>query len=362
MDLAEKKIRRQNRDIVLILIPVVFLIAKVIHIYLLPDKYYFDSWRMLSMMSEEGNMIAWTGYQSTVDFYQAINIFGFSTLSQWSIGIGLIMTPITMFMISKTKEMSFREALFTLMAMGLLNIYVFSITKETIQFLFFMAIYIIICLPINSTFIKLLGCAGIFYWESTFYRGYYIIMAAMAVFLYFVFLWLKNRVVIKKKDVIISIVMCYAVLLFMMYMSQYIMPEDYSEAINVRDISVNEDASTAIINPVEVKDNYGNFAIDYVINSIRMMFPIELVFKGVLYIPFFVYQIFILIYFIKTLGSIKKVESNMLVVLSCFSAYLFGSFIFEPDFGSWVRHEAATFPLLQVMAYKCEGYDTANES
>ena len=43
-------------------------------------------------------------------------------------------------------------------------------------------------------------------------------------------------------------------------------------------------------------------------------------------------------------------QSEHLLALSVFTAYILGSFLFEPDFGSWVRHEAATFPVLHMIA------------
>lgn len=357
MDLRNQKIRQQNRDITLLMIPLVAVVAKLIQLFILPDKYFFDSWRMVSMMSEKGSMTAWTGYETTVDFYRVINIFNFSSVEQWSIALGLVMMPIMMIIISRTNEMEMRECVFALMAIGLLNIYVFSITKEMIQLLFFALIYIVICLPIKNTFIKVIACAGIFYWESTFYRTYYIIMAAMTVFLYFVFLWLRKKEKITKKRIVGALILCFIAIFAFLYVSQFISPEDFTEAINVRDDSANELANTVIMNPIPVNDNFGIFIIDYIIAAVRMMLPIELLIKSPIYAPFVLFQFFILYYFIKTLKNIKKLDLNMIVVISCFSAYLFGSFIFEPDFGSWVRHESATFPILQMMAFRSSVYN-----
>ena len=128
MDLSYQRIRQKNRDTTLLLIPLVAILAKFIHLYMLPDKYYFDSWRLLTMLTGGKGMAAWGGYQSTVDFYKTINFFNWTTLTQWSIGLGIILTPIAMIIISRTKEMEMRECIFTLMIVGILNIYVFSIT------------------------------------------------------------------------------------------------------------------------------------------------------------------------------------------------------------------------------------------
>lgn len=358
MELKYAKIRQLNRDITLLLMIPTAILAKIIHLFVLPDKYYFDSWRMISMMND-GYMIAWTGYQNTVDFYTKINIFHLTTLSQWSIVMGLIMTPIIMIIVSRTKQMELRECLFTLMAIGVLNIYVFSITKEMIQILYFLCIYIIISLPIKNVPLKILMCAGIFYWESTSFRSYYIIMAAMTVFMYTIFLWIKKRNSITKKHIFIFVVVCFFAVFVFFYISNFISYDDYREALGARDgtTSTIEGAQSAIVNPIEVNGNLGIFMFDYVINAFRMMIPIELLIKSPMYAPFVIYQFFILYYFFRTVKNIKQLDSNMLVTISCFAAYFFGSVVFEPDFGSWVRHEAATFPILQLMAYKSNLYE-----
>ena len=359
MDLTNQRIRQSNRDMALILMIPTMILAKLIYLYVLPDKYYFDSWRMTSMLNEDGKFVAWEGYQTTVDFYRKINFFHLTNVNQWSLMLGPIMTLLIMYVVSKTKEMEMKECIFLLMSTGLLNIYVFNITKELIQMLFFLLILIIINLSINNTFLKIVGCAAVFYWESTFYRTYYIIMAVLTVFIYFLFNWLKNRRVIRKKEVFFTVALCFVAVFLFLYASQFISAEDYNEAISVRDSTANEMATTVISNPIPVNGNLGIFMFDYVINAVRMMFPLELMVKDVVYTPFVIYQFFILYYFIKTMVNLKRLDSNMVAVISCFSAYLLGSFIFEPDFGSWVRHESATFPILQMMAFRSNLYDSS---
>ena len=363
MDLSYQKIRQKNRDTTLLLIPLVAILAKFIHLNLLPSNYYFDSWRLLSMLTGGGGMAAWGGYQSTVDFYKIINFFHWTTLTQWSVGLGIILTPIAMIIISRTKEMEMRECIFTLMSVGLLNIYVFSITKETVQICFFFLVYLIIQLPLKNTLLKIVGCALVFYWESTFYRSYYIIMAAMTIFMYLIFVWLRQREKIKRKHIVIIVVMCFVAVFTFFYASQFVSHKDYINALNTRDgtTETNAGASTSIENPIKVNGNLGIFMYDYVINAVRMMVPIELAFKGIFYLPFVVFQFFILYYYFKAIKNIKSLDNNMIVVVACYSAYFFGSVVFEPDFGSWVRHEAATFPILQLLAYKSNSYKNLEE-
>lgn len=363
MDMQQRRIRQQNRDMAIKLMIPTAILAKLIYLYFLPIKYFFDSFRMVDMLNNGDNAtFGWTGYQDAVDFHRVINIFDLTNINQFSIFYGLIMTPIIMIIVSRVKEMELKEVLFTLMATGVLNIYVFNINKEMIQILYFFAIYIIISLPIKNTVIKIIGCALVYYWESLNFRNYYILMAAMCIFLYFIFLWLKKRKRIGKIVIIFTVILCFVGVFVFFYLSQFVSYEDYSDALNIRDASTGTireagGANSAIYNPIEVNDNLGIFMLDYVINAVRMMIPVELLLKSPGYAPFFVYQIFILIYLFRTIKNIKKINNKMIVVLSCFVAYFFGSVVFEPDFGSWVRHEATTFPILQLMAFGSNVYD-----
>lgn len=358
MEQKRVSVRQQNRDITLLLIAPTAILAKIIYMYFLPSKYFFDSWRMIDMLvNGEKSTIAWSGYQQAVDFHKAINIFHFNTINQFSTFYGLIMTIVIMFIVSKAKEMDFMDSLFTLMATGVLNIYVFCINKEMIQILYFILIYIIITSPIKNTMLKLIGCVAVYYWESTSFRSYYIIMAAMSVLLYFVFTWLKRRNKVTKLMIVTTVIICFVGIFAFFYASSFVAHDDYIEALNVRDSSTSTireqgGANSAIYNPIEVNGNLGVFMIDYVINAFRMMIPIELLLKSPGYAPFFVYQIFILVYLFKALANIKTMDKKMVVALSCFVAYFFGSVVFEPDFGSWVRHEATTFPVFQLLVYQ----------
>ena len=137
-----------------------------------------------------------------------------------------------------------------------------------------------------------------------------------------------------------------------MFASQFVDKKGYEDALNVRDQYANEDATSVINNPIEVNGNYVNFMIDYAACAVRMMIPVELIFKSPVYAPFFFYQIFVLVYLFRALKNLNRLNDQLFLALTCFMAYLFGSFVFEPDFGSWVRHEAAAFPVFYFLAYQ----------
>ena len=350
----ERKRKEENRRMTMMLIPFVAALGKFVQFFILPDKYFYDSWRMNLMMQGETKQGWWSGYEDTINIFSKIDFFHFNSSKQWSIALGIVFTIALIIMLSRVKEMTMMESLYTLMAVGLLNIYVFNLAKEPIQMSFFFMIMIVIMLPINN-FVKMIGCALVYYWESTTFREYYIMMAAMTFALFFVFDWLRGRKRTKVWHIILAVIACFIAMFLFMYLSQYVDHEGYAEALKVRDQYANEDAVSVIKNPYEVNGNYGTFMIDYVVCAVRMMIPIELVAKSPVYAPFFIYQIFVLVYFFRALKNIRKLNKNIMLALTCFTAYLFGSFVFEPDFGSWVRHEAATFPLFHLLAYEYLG-------
>lgn len=177
-------------------------------------------------------------------------------------------------------------------------------------------------------------------------------MGALFVLVYFILMYIQkksNR--ITYANLLGIFILIFIAVFALIYLSQYISYEDYEAVLHVRDSHRNEGAATAIIDVFETNGNLTMYMINYVINAIRMMFPVELLTKGVFYIPFVLYQCFILFYIaliIKRLN--RQIDSVTILSIAILFGYLLGSFMFEPDFGSFVRHEAATFPILHLIA------------
>ena len=96
-------------------------------------------------------------------------------------------------------------------------------------------------------------------------------MAAMTIFMYLIFVWLKQREKIRRKHVVIIVLMCFMAVFAFFYASQFVSHDDYISALNSRDgtTEMNEGASTSIANPIKVNGNLGIFMYDYVINAVR---------------------------------------------------------------------------------------------
>ena len=174
----------RNKNAVLVLTFVVMLAAKLLTM-MLPAKYFYDNNRIVGMVNEDMRVKAWAGsYIVAANFFKAINIFGFTSISQWSWFLGMLLTVIVFFMVLRLPEPDMVQAIFLLACIGLLNIYVFNIGKDVIQFLFFMAVYLVLLMPIESSTMKIAFAAVILYFESKVFRSYYVLIAALVLAIY----------------------------------------------------------------------------------------------------------------------------------------------------------------------------------
>lgn len=356
--LINDKYKTNKMIAIVILIPLT-IICKILQFTVLPGKYFYDSGRMLSMSTGSNTMQAWGGaYEIVADLFREINILNFTTLQEWAYSLAFIFGIVLIMMLSRIDEPDNLQLFFIICSIGLLNVYIFNISKDVIQYGIFFLMYLVIINKRIPKILKIIGCFFIFYWESTFFRSYYILMGALFIILYGIIkvIQRKNKP-INKNEVIKIIIIIFITMFLLVYFSQFISYEDYQTLINVRYSVPNPGAVSAINNLIDDRGNLALYMVNYVINAVRMMFPVELLLNGPFYAPFVIYQIMILYYLVLTIKSLNKNTNEIIVLaLSAFLGYLLVSFTFEPDFGSFVRHEAATFPILHLMALRKENY------
>ena len=350
----------RNKNAVLALIFVVMLAAKLLTM-MLPAKYFYDNNRIVGMVNEDMSMEAWGGsYVVAANFFRAINIFGFTSISQWSWFLGMLLTLVVFFMVLRLPELDMVQTIFLLACVGLLNIYVFNIGKDAIQFLFFMAVYLVLLMPIKSSAVKIVCAAIILYFESKVFRSYYVLIAALVLAIYCILaVFRRNHRLPPAVKIIITTVTMYLLVCVMMVVASVAMHSEYEQIMGIRDYSLSSregdvDSVTIIKNWVggDNSTNLPLFLLNYLINAVRMMIPFELAIKGVQYLPFFCFQVAVTVYLAHLFGKLDEIEDEtQFLAISIFLGYVLASALFEPDFGSWVRHEAATFPVLHLLVF-----------
>lgn len=346
------RVYRENKETVILLLIPVAVLAKMIEHLLLPFKYFYDSTRMLNQSLEGMKEGAWGGnYEFTAQLFAKLNIFGFTTLLEWSLLIGVIFNIVLIIAFVKIKGIDFLQCMFALMCVGLCNIYVFNLGKDIIQFSLFSMCFIIIVIERFPSWLKVLGCAAVFYWESTFFRNYYIIMAAFTIGVYIMVKILRvKKVKLNIKKIIFIVLTLYLMMYLFLNIARATMPEEYSDILTSKKGTDVMTASTMIYDEIDYGTNVNLYMLNYIINSIRMLFPIELLTGGVFYVPFLAFQGLLLYYIYVNIKNIHCISNNNVIALSVFIAFFMGSVLFEPDFGSFARHEAAAFPVIILFA------------
>lgn len=344
-----KKTINKNLMMVILIIILETVLIKWGMFRFLPSKFFYDTNGILSIM--QNNFTADDSYMFAANFFNCINIFGFQTLEQWNWFFAIIFTAIIIFFIAKNKKYNLIQYLFIIASVGLLNIYVFTLSKDLIQFLFFLVIFLLLKNKNMSNFKKLLFCSIILIIESIYFRVYYVIMAILMCTIYAIYnMFIKNKDVSKKT--IIKIVLLAFVLFFVEIFTLQLVSEDNYYSIMYARSSVNSDrlynvdANTIIIELFGDNTSFIKFILNYIINSLRMMIPIELLGKGIKYTPFILYQLLISY---NVLKYSKKINDKNIMVLIAVISYFMISIIFEPDFGSFIRHESSMFLVLLEM-------------
>ncbi len=364
MSLAKSNFRRRFynvNDILILLVYPISVVAKLFQFLILPGKYFYDSEAILRMASNSflQYSVGDGSYVFTAEFFRIINIFGFSSLLEWAVFISFTCNILIIHYFKKNKIRNYSELIIACCFLFLLNIYVFNISKDILQFLFFLFIFNTIKSEKLSSPIKHILVIVMFIFESIFFRSYYILTAVFYVCAVIGLPFLRKY---EKRGIFLTVLSIGLVIYAFLAVSQFIMPDEYYSLVNVRN-ALNlyrvgsADASTMILNLIQDNGSLPLYILNYFINAFRMMFPVELISKGFLQIAFMMFQLICTFLFFKKLRGYYALNAFDRSKINIMIAYFLTAFIFEPDFGSFVRHEVATF----VVFYSCLFIDNSDE-
>lgn len=327
----------------------VFPVAGFVQLILLPrlpEKYFYDSSYILSIFL--GQSRGTGGWAVTANFFNLLDWFHFTTLSEWSCLLAVIFNIYLFISLMKYPAFKLPDYLFMLCITALLNIYVFRMSKDLIQYL----IFILAAGFIRSRFeckLKVGIIALLLATEGFIFRSYYYLVCVL-----FLLLCIVIKADKKKWHFIFGLgVSCVAGLFALRYLSY----GHYMELITIRDSltlsRVNStDANTLIVNLFDTNGSLLLFIINYVINLFRILFPLELIGKGVFYLAFVIFQLLVTIRIVTVcvVNATSLFSSNqdhrLQLTFCLIAAYYLVGIIFEPDFGSFIRHESAFCPVL----------------
>ena len=316
---------------------VIFLIAIVGKIY----EYNFLGDKAFNLINYvlkgifEGRM---TGYKS-VDFpVKVLSIFKFLNLTTpVSSGIfcAIVMNIVCFIILLIVNERyNLREYIFIYVTIFILDFTVFDFNKDIIQFWIVLIIYWVVSKDKLTDNKKILITILILLVETVLFRNYYILICGLFPMIFFLMKGISSKE--RKKKIIFRIILIMVFFFSTVYVMQVLSYSSYIELISRRNNLETIEANTIIRNLI-LGNSFISFCANYFINLIRCMFPVELCIKGLKYMIFAFYQLYISINIIVSLRNINKTN---IIQLSFILAYCMTMAASESDFGTFVRHQS----------------------
>lgn len=281
--------------------------------------------------------------------FQVFRFLGLSTYRDYELVITLIWNIIFFCILLKLKNrIRISQMIFLMMSVAVLNIWDFCLAKEPLQMIFFVVIFYVFISKVIPEKYKFPIAVLIILFSSISYRNYYTLIVVFSLLSYV----LIKEFVLKKQKSTISVIIRIIVFFALIYICVIIFSKHFNhEAYNsFMYFNRRETVARTDLSGLFHSQNYIIMAVDYIILVLRMLFPIELIRFGPQYWLYVLYQMLVSGLFIKSIKNIRHNHRIQNYALVLFIGFLFTSATFEPDFGSWVRHEAVVIPIIILMS------------
>ena len=313
-----------------------------------------------------GVSIAWiinscTSIGDCIDIGLPVCVFGFvkvaipfapSTLEGWDLWLavagGIVMIFLALWA-SRFRGVDLPRVL-TFGAMAALSsMYIFMLSKDVVQVLFFLAAFGIVYAS-QKPWVAVAAVACLFAAEGALWRPYYYIVACALPFVFYLLERMREsewtpRETAKFIAILVALMLAFAFVL------KFVSPSDYAQIVDKhsakRESFTATNAASGIKSLIDVNSSspVPLFVLNWVVNTVRLLFPVELFLKSPYYWFFCLYQIAITVYAFRAIGT-GAGDRRLTACAALWLAFVIASGTFEPDFGSWVRHETASLPLL----------------
>ena len=218
---------------------------------------------------------------------------------------------------------------------------------------FYLLIYFFCIKNINynsSIFTKIvIGCC-ILLLSALLLREYYILTSFFSLVIYLLFCLIVKRVKNKKERFLALISTIVGTVLIFMFVISVCFPLEYSIVIDLRRVAYSYmDGYTDSIISDFIDNSTGSvviYTINYFINFIRLLIPVELIIGKWYYIPYIVYQLYFTKIYLSKLADIDILCKRKFLTLIFITSYIMVAAMMEPDFGSWVRHQSILWCLI----------------
>jgi hypothetical protein len=286
--------------------------------------------------------------ENSIWIYSYTNVFKLDTYISFEIWISIFFNVFLLGLLSKARNpITLLQAVFYLLSVAVLNIFSFTLAKEPIQMLFFLALFGAIKSRM-STHKKIVLVIVILIVTSLIFRFYYVLMIMFFLVTFFILRRLKK---IKKYRLLIFCFLFFITYFAFLCFSGVVFPDVHKYFYYLRSSERAEKWNTGIAPLFQIYEGDLFLALDMSFAILRLLLPAELLFRfstAGFFMNFCVvlYQALITVMVMRGFRRIHKLSQIQFLAFSLYLSFLFMSATFEPDFGSWLRHESVVFPIL----------------
>lgn len=299
---------------------------------------------------------------NAISFFQLLDL-GFTSYQSWEAYITILFNILIFLSVKNFYERNpyagRKENCFLYLNVAILNIFCLNLAKEPYQMIFFFLMAMAIALP-KTYRDKSIALIVVLVLTILYSRTYFGLVLMYFLILNFVVDKLFGKNQQEQTEMSDSKKKMYGKLLLMAilfgvlhyFFMSYLMTNNadtYDEmvAANSRDWT----PAASEITPLFPNSNPALLAVDYFLKILRLMVPIELLFKlKVTYLFLLVYQGLLLTFLARTFRNRDKQQNpTRTIAMYLYIAFLLCSAAFEPDFGSWVRHQGVAFPVILLL-------------
>lgn len=331
----------------ILLVPVVVIIVYAfIKGTILPDRFYYDAHLIYKFMVDDHGFVLGSSYSSTAAFY---NILGFHVKSFYLVFISVFLIYFVFYFhvrYSGLKIIDLIEYILFIFLFFLMATYMTMLSKELIVFL----------VMIPFLYFASKGYAGLIFWSlialayASYFRAYWFLI--IAAFWTILLVMRVGRSNLMLYTLVPGLLLVLSLLFFAVFGLDL---DHFRTTINDYRLENSiQDARTIILPFI----GGGGPIISWVnslITWLFLMFPLPLF---LMLTPYHIVNSTLISFlFIKTLVAIKieyvdKASFELSAAASFIMAFTAIQAIFEPDYGSYVKHLAPIFPLFFYLILK----------
>lgn len=339
------KLRKQDSMILIVMGILVCILVAFFKESIFPEKYFFDSYTIQRLVERPYKDIGDKSFTNTADFFRILHIDKF-VLAPIIALVSYISAIIFLFKRYNLEIISFQKFLLIVVYSAMAMVYISTYSKDLILFLVVIVPFVFFekkALLVWTLFVIL---------YATFFRQYWFIILAL--------FWGLKYFIVKKPKLLLLAIPVYYVLISFIY--NYIFGTSLSMIRYLTNLDRDAESAQTAIKIFIPGSNFLLEAANFFVTLLLLIAPIPLVLLGK---PFYIILALLIIVFFYNfirLYAVKFASKELTNIFSFVISFMLVQSLFEPDYGSFVRHLAPLYPLIFVCIAKNTKFSKEEES